>query len=154
MSCPYYAWRSGYYCLKKQGDVNEDLYYKHCRNYDYDYCPIYKGEQSSGGCYLTSACVEAMGKPDDCLELTTLRNFRDTWLVEQPGGKEEIQRYYEVAPVIVERIRQKGNPGKLFEEIYQTLVAPCVALIQCGKMAETWKLYRAETEKLEKTYLG
>lgn len=28
MSCSYYTWKSGYYCLKKEADVDEDMYYK------------------------------------------------------------------------------------------------------------------------------
>ncbi|MBR2489972.1 MAG: hypothetical protein IKB65_00615 [Ruminiclostridium sp.] len=153
MSCPYYTWRSDFYCTKKQGYVNEDVYYKHCRNYDYDYCPIYKGsDSSSGGCYLTSACVEAKGLPDDCMELTTLRRFRDTWLANQPGGKEEIQLYYQVAPAIVTAIQAKKNAKEIFDDIYRSLILPCVTLIQEGKMDETWKLYRETTEKLQAQY--
>lgn len=152
MSCPYYTWRSDYYCTKNHSYVNEDVYYKHCRNYDYDYCPIYKDQPTSGGCYLTSACVEAMGLPDDCLELTTLRDFRDNWLAHQPGGKEEIKRYYEVAPAIVAAIHTKENAKEIFNEIYNKLVLPCVALIQEGKKEEAWKLYRDQTERIKEKY--
>ena len=80
MSCSYYTFRQGdYYCTKKSDYVNEDVYYKYCRNWDYSDCPVYKGD-TSGGCYLTSACMYSKGLPDDCYELETLRNFRDTWL--------------------------------------------------------------------------
>lgn len=155
MSCPYYTWRSDYYCMKSGNYVKEDIYYKHCRNYDYDYCPIYKGQPaSSGGCYLTSACVEAMGLPDDCMELTTLRNFRDNWLANQPGGKEEIQRYYEVAPGIVAAIQTKETAKKIFADIYSGLVRPCVVLIQDRRMNEAWTLYRDTTERLKSDYLS
>ena len=83
MSCSYYTFRQGdYYCTKKSDYVNEDVYYKYCRNWDYSDCPVYKGD-TSGGCYLTSACMYSKGLPDDCYELETLRNFRDTWLKNQ-----------------------------------------------------------------------
>lgn len=72
MSCPFYWYNHHYACRKTGQDVNEDTYYKYCRNYDYDDCPIYKGNDS-GGCFLTSACTEARGLPDDCHELTVLR---------------------------------------------------------------------------------
>ena len=87
MSCPYYTWRSDFYCTKQHNYVNEDVYYKYCRNYDYSGCPVYGDAGSSTGCFLTSACVEAMNLPDDCEELMILRKFRDTWLVKQPGGQ-------------------------------------------------------------------
>ena len=83
MSCPFYWYNHHYACRKTGQDVNEDTYYKYCRNYDYDDCPIYKGNDS-GGCFLTSACTEARGLPDDCHELTVLRAFRDGYLRSQP----------------------------------------------------------------------
>ena len=44
----------------------------------------------SGGCYLTTACVVAKNLPDDCEELTALRNFRDTYLRNHENGEEDI----------------------------------------------------------------
>lgn len=43
---------------------------------------------SSEGCFLTSACTEAHGLPDDCYELTTLRKYRDSILAKQTGGSD------------------------------------------------------------------
>ena len=45
MSCPYYTWRSDFYCTKQHNYVNEDVYYKYCRNYDYSGCPVYGDRQ-------------------------------------------------------------------------------------------------------------
>ena len=93
MSCPYYWWNNHYACRKSGKDVNEDTYGKYCKNYSYSDCPIYKGNDTSG-CFLTSACVEARGLPDDCYELRVLRNFRDSYLVKQDCGECEINHYY------------------------------------------------------------
>ena len=152
MSCSFYTWRGDYYCLKKRDRVSEDIYYKYCRNYDYDYCPIYKDQGESGGCYLTSACVEAMGLPDDCEELTILRDFRDNWLAKQPGGQEEIQEYYRVAPGIVAAIKAGSGAKEAFAAIYRDLVLPCVETIRAGKREETWRLYRDKTNSLKENY--
>ena len=122
MSCPYYTFRSNdYYCTKNEDYVNSDVYYKYCRKYDYDDCPIYKGDSSSGGCYLTSACVEARGLPDDCMELQTLRDFRDNWLKQQPCGQDEVAEYYATAPRIVDKI----NKGLHFLSLVQTMSRMC-----------------------------
>lgn len=147
MSCPFYTWRSDYYCTKQQNYVDEEIYYKYCRNYDYGDCAIYRGEKDeTGGCFLTSACIEAMGLPDDCEELTVLRKFRDTWLMKQPGGQEAIAEYYRVAPGIVNRIRERNDRQKAFQGIYNCLVQPCVALIKGGRLKEAWDLYQKEVE--------
>ena len=152
MSCSYYTFRSGsYYCMKKSDYINDDVYYKYCRGYDYSDCPIYKDEPASG-CYLTSACVLAKGLPDDCYELATLRKYRDSWLSEQPECKSIIAKYYEIAPKIVAAIDKLENHKVIYEAIYEKMIAPCIALIEAGKMQETLALYRDMTLQLEEEY--
>lgn len=153
MSCPYYYWNHHYACRKTGKDVNEDTYYKYCRNYDYDDCPIYKGNDS-GGCYLTSACVEAKGLADDCHELTVLRSFRDTYMRATEAGRADICHYYHSAPVIVEKIRRSGDAMAVFETIYNELILPCVKLIEDARNEEAYALYKGYVLKLEKEYLG
>ena len=153
MSCPYYWYNNHYACKKSGKDVNEDIYYKYCRNYDYDDCPIYKGEDSSG-CFLTSACVEARGLPDDCHELTVLRQFRETYLRAQPSGAEEIAEYYFVAPQIVSAIKKRADAHAIFGAIYEKLVAPCVAMIERGENEAAHQLYRQTVEELREMYLA
>jgi hypothetical protein len=142
------------FCLKKNDYVNSDVYDRYCRSYSYDECPIYKGSSSSSSCYLTSACVYANGLPDDCYELETLRRFRDGWLAIQEGGKELIQRYYIVAPKIVSAINELTDRKEIYNRIYETMVLPCVKLIEEGKNEETMQLYRKITEELESEYCG
>ena len=158
MSCPYYKYDGGffsgdYYCIKQEKAVNSDTYYKYCRNYDYTDCPIYKhGSSSSGGCFLTSACTAARGLPDDCHELTVLRNYRDNWLKHQSDGILLVAHYYEVAPKIVEAIDKLENRLEIWDSLYFNLVLPCVELIEKEQYEEALKLYRETTLKLEKEY--
>ena len=49
--------------------------------------------KKDGLCFITTAVCKYLGKPDDCFELTALRDFRDNWLAEQAGGAEEIHEY-------------------------------------------------------------
>lgn len=152
MSCSYYTFRQGdYYCEKKRDYVNSDVYYKYCRNYDYADCPIYKGD-SSGGCYLTSACMYAKGLPDDCYELETLRHYRDTWLKKSEEGQKVIKQYYEVAPKIVSAINETKNSRAVYDMLYEKMVKPCVDFIEQKKYQETLELYRNMTFRLEKEY--
>ena len=131
--------------------VNSDVYYKYCRNYDYDDCPIYKRD-SSGGCYLTSACTAARGLPDDCHELQTLRHFRDNWLKKQPDGVLLIARYYEIAPKIVTAIDAREDRLDVYERIYQELVTSCVKMIEEENFQDALELYRKYTLRLEEKY--
>ena len=152
MSCPFYWYNHHYACRKSGKDVNEDTYYKYCRNYDYDDCPIYKGNDS-GGCFLTSACTEARGMPDDCHELTVLRAFRDGYRRSQAEGEAEIAEYYAVAPRIVASIRSKADAVEAFDAIYRELVEPCVAMIERGENLEAHALYRSYVLRLKKRYI-
>ena len=106
-----------------------------------------EGNQSSGsnssGCFLTSACVDALGKEDDCYELETLRRFRDEWLALQEGGEQDIARYYAFAPGVVRQIDRLPDRMSLYARIYDELVAPCVRLIEAHKMQEAWDLYKS-----------
>ena len=152
MSCPYYKFESrlfggDYYCIKQEKEVSTDIYYKYCRNYDYEDCPIYKHQSSSGGCYLTSACVVARGIPVDCEVLTVLRDLRDNWLKHQPTGVLDIAEYYDKAPKIVEKINALPDSRQIWEELYLTLVLPCVEMIKAGEMEGAYRLYKQTAQE-------
>ena len=100
------------------------------------------------GCFLTSACVEAKGLPDDCEELTILRYYRDNYLVSHAGGKREIWEYYRIAPVIVKRINARANSKDIWNKIYEEMVLPCVRMIKTGAMEDAFQLYKSYTMKL------
>lgn len=154
MSCPYYTFKDKeYHCLKTHKDVNDDVYRKYCRNYDYDDCPIYKGDTSAGGCFLTSACVEAKGLPDNCHELQALRAFRENYLRNRPEGEAEIREYYFIAPQIVSAIKQRTDSLHIFDGIYEHCVKPCVKLIEAGENEEAHELYRRTVRELQNQYV-
>ena len=102
--CPFLEWKNSglfsasYRCRKTDQDIltGSSLYNSYCNNYESNYsqCPHFKPEPANSGCYLTSACVEAMGLADDCYELTVLREFRDAWLMHQPGGVDSLLPVY------------------------------------------------------------
>ena len=157
MSCPYYKFESSlfggdYYCIRQEKAVDEDTYYKYCRNYDYDDCPIYRHQSSSGGCFLTSACTAARGLPDDCYELQTLRAFRDNWLSKAEGGLAAIAHYYIVAPKIVAAIDALPNCNEIYEKIYTDMIAPCLAFIEEKRFEDAFALYKNMTLQLADCY--
>lgn len=159
MSCMHYENKGGSgffggfepYCHKKGDYIDSDMYDRYCKNYSYDECPIYKGS-SSGGCYLTSACVVSRGLPDNCYELELLRKYRDTWLKDSEGGLAVIAEYYAMAPKIVEAIDKRDNKDSIYDSIYRKMVLPCVQYIEEKKYQEALELYRNMTLKLREEY--
>ena len=143
------GWASDY-CLKKNDYVGSDTARQFCQYGGKD-CPI-KEQRSSGGCYLTTACVDYKGLSDDCIELTTLRGFRDDYMAETEKGKEDISEYYRTAPAIVESINKSGQANEVYEQLYSDVIVPCVELIQDGKNEEAYEKYRDMVKSLEKQY--
>lgn len=149
-NCKYYddKTRSGYkgYCTTYRQYVDPDSMERGCTRYE-------EGTgSSSGGCYLTSACVQTKNLPDDCYELTTLRNFRDTYLSAREHGSEEIKHYYNTAPTIVEKINKRSDADEIWEDLYENLVKKCVLLIEKEKLDEAYTAYKTKCLDLENKY--
>lgn len=150
--CPFLKWDNdmgffgGYRCLRTRERIVEgdSLYKNYCHDYESSYskCPHFKDDTSSDGCFLTTACVEHKGLPDDCHELTAMRYMRDEWLAKQPGGQAEIDEYYEIAPGIVERISMRDDADDVWERLYQEYILPCVAAADAGEYEKAHEMYR------------
>lgn len=89
-------------------------------------------ESSSGGCFLTTACCQYNGLPDNCYELTTLRTFRDQFVAKQSYGKKLIDTYYADAPKIIEYIDRQENRSEIFDSIFGQ-IQNIVHVIEEGK---------------------
>ena len=139
------------YCLKKDDYIDSTTANNYCK-YGGNGCPIKESSSGSGGCYLTTACVEHMGLPDDCMELTTLRSFRDQYLANTENGEEEINDYYKTAPKIVSTINSSPNAKTVYQEMYAEVIVPCVELIKENKNEEAHEKYKAMVNSLKNKY--
>lgn len=101
-----------------------------------------------GGCYITTATCEEYGKPDDCYELTSFRSFRDDWLINQPDGKELIDRYYKTAPKVVELINKQSNRTDIYHYLNDTYLVQCLKCIEEGDNEKCKSLYISMMEYL------
>ena len=106
----------------------------------------------SSGCYLTTACVQSKGLPDDCIELQTLRRFRDSYLASLPDGQAEIEQYYHTAPGIVASIDRQADRMEIWEQIYTELISPCVRMIHAQENENAYQLYKAYSTELFEKY--
>ncbi|WP_254923766.1 DUF4157 domain-containing protein [Pseudanabaena sp. SR411] len=113
---------------------------------------LYNPNKKKKGCFITTACVEAKGLPDDCEELTVLRQFRDDYMSSVENGSEMIDEYYAIAPEIVTRISALPNGELIFVSLYDK-VAKSVHLVKAGQNEEAMQNYISIVRELKKQYL-
>ena len=99
------------------------------------------GEVYTGACWLTTICCGFMGLTDDCWELSSLRRFRDKYLLSLPEGQQEVERYFSHAPMVGEYL--KGNPKKVFTS-YFGIVLPCALLASLRLNSACHSFYRKQ----------
>jgi hypothetical protein len=108
---------------------------------------------TSSGCFLTSACVQYAGLPDDCLQLSILRDFRDGYMSKLNNGKQLIAEYYKVAPRIVEEIDKSDERGDIYGAIFK-MVIRCVGSIQSGHKKRALEIYSRHCLALKREFAG
>ena len=91
-------------------------------------------------CFITTAITKALGKPDDCDELQTLRSYRDNWLVS--NHPMAIAEYYRVAPDIVKAIDAKPDANALWATLYEDFLVPALSEIADGNNESAYLIYR------------
>lgn len=103
-------------------------------------------------CFITTACTELMGLPNDCFELATLRGFRDEYLFHRAGGRALIAEYYRIAPEIVQRIVERQDSATILASLYEW-VRDCVILILVEQKEAALRRYTEMVFGLS-TFLG
>lgn len=105
----------------------------------------------SGACFLTTACTETLGLADDCVELRTLRAFRDRSLARSANGRALVAHYYEVAPVILARL-PAVHRDRILRTVYGRFVLPSVLAARLGLGGLARRIYMAGTLTLLRLY--
>jgi hypothetical protein len=112
------------------------------------------GDTTDAGspCYLTTACVKSKRLPDNCLELMTLRGFRDNVLMTNSAGRNAIKEYYKMAPEIVQAVNNQENAQRIWDGVYVD-IRQAVSLVLSGKSNEAFEHYKKMTLRLKNNFL-
>lgn len=104
---------------------------------------------SGSGCYLTTACMKHYlnNFDDNCYELTILRWFRDNFV-----SKEDIERYYRLAPMIVDAINEEPENDIIYNYIYDNIVDACVEAIENANYEFAYTRYKSSILSLEQFF--
>jgi hypothetical protein len=81
-----------------------------------------------------------------------MRYLRDAYLAKSEEGKRMIQKYYEIAPCIVERIKGEENANEIFSGIFNN-IRWIASLIKIGDFESATTPYMEMILRLKKRYL-
>lgn len=112
--------------------------------------PLPRGSKS---CFLTEACCTYKGLPEDCYELETLRAFRDTYMESTDALHSEVDKYYELAPRIVQCINVDEKRQEVYELISST-IDYCIECINECRNEEAYIRYKNLVNQLSDRYLS
>ena len=132
-----------YYCSLTQRYVSYGGSCSHFTKNDY------KGGNS--GCFLTSACVQYLGKSDECAELTALRSFRDNYMKATPYGQKLVEEYYKIAPEIVKNIDNSEKRSAYYDYI-NNVIDKCIKLLDKGENESVLCEYQHMVETLKNEF--
>ena len=82
---------------------------------------------------------------DNCYELTVLRWFRDNFV-----SKEDIEMYYQIAPLIVEAIEAEEHKDMIYDYIYDHVIDACLTAIEQGNYKLAYEIYKSSVLSFEK----
>lgn len=100
------------------------------------------GSEAGSGCFITTATLRALGEDtgDTSPQLTTLRHYRDTWLLA--NHPDDIAEYYRIAPQVVASINTKEDAPQIWRLLWTQYLSPALTLIAAGKNEEAYQQYR------------
>lgn len=110
--------------------------------------------KKGGPCFLTTACTQHMGLPDDCEALTTLRAFRDGYMSKLKEGPAMIAEYYRIAPKIVQGIhgRPEEEADWHWSSIYE-IIRSCVDAIKNEHNDFAYEAYQSMVLHLKEEFI-
>lgn len=138
---------------KHNPELTKYIFYGRDTRAEESYGSMGNDPHTTSGCFITTACMEFMSDSfdDDCYELNTLREFRDTYLKEH--HPDLVKEYYEIAPSIVEAINAQDNRADIYNEIYFKMVLPSIDAYLAGQYETAMKIYRDYAFRLKEMFV-
>ena len=112
------------------------------------------GTLPNEGCFITTAVCRALDKSDDCIELITLRNFRDSYMKTSQVMQGEVKKYYNIAPKICNEIGNEDDFGaNTYSNIWEKYIKYALDAIARDDKQQAYDIYKNMVLSLEQKYL-
>lgn len=105
-------------------------------------------------CYITTAVCTSLGKGTDCYELSVLKRYRDEQLETTKEGHELVEEYYNIAPTIVKRMEKQPDKERIYRELYEDYLLPCIHEIENQEYEACQDRYQEMVLELKRQYLN
>lgn len=121
-----------------------------------DYCPDHAAleedpkAEKKGGCFVTTAVCDVLGKNDNCFELETLRRFRDKELLPHESLKQLVFDYYEISPKLVKKIMNSNKRDEFAHHLLHEHINVIIEKIQNNDKFGAIKLYEQMVDKISR----
>ena len=109
------------------------------------------GGGGGAGCFLTTAAVDHMNEKDDGEVLSTLREFRDTYMKKNKEKSKDVAWYYDNAPKIVKAIDARQDAKSLYTKMYNRYIKKAYRQIKNGDLEEAYTTYKAGIDFAKKS---
>lgn len=110
---------------------------------------IQERNESSSGCFISTAVYYALNQDDNCYELELLRKFRDNFLLNDEEYAKLVYEYYEIAPSIAKNLNAK-NDQHLYQYILDNYLMKVVQSIEHQENEQAIQTYQKMVEFLQK----
>lgn len=127
-------------CLKC-GAVNMRENYE-CHGCDY----------KKSGCFLTTLACEVLEYEDDCYELETLRDFRESYLEGLSWGKHLLERYEEYSLLLVPLVREDYDSKRTCQFVMDKYIRVAVKCVEQQNFIKAVEIYRGMISYLAEKY--
>ena len=106
-----------------------------------------------GGCYLTTACLRALGKPQDSLEFRAMKVLTKEHILKSMQGKRDYVRYGRQAPNIVKAIEARPDASEIWGRVYEKL-GEVADLVFSDRREEGYQSYKTLVSELSSKTLA
>ena len=122
---------SGYGAGNNQREANQSSYehYQRADSNDSNFVSSGSGDSGGGGsegsggscCYVTTACLDALGLSRDSLELRAMKVLTKEHILKSFSGKRDYVSYQRKGPAIVQAIESREDSQNIWEKTYGKL---------------------------------
>ena len=109
----------------------------------------YTREEADMGscCFITTACLRALGKPQDSLEFRAMKVLTKEHILKSMQGKRDYVRYGRQAPKIVQAIEARPDANEIWRGVYKTL-GEVADFVLSGRREEGYQSYKQLVSEL------